>query len=57
MDGSLSLRDRRNAAAGITKIFLQGLVDRGVEHFRNRDYQTALRYLNDVGLWIADIYL
>ena len=48
MDASLSLRDRRNAANGNTKIYLQGLVDQGAQLFRDGDYKAALGYLTQV---------
>ncbi|KAG8533700.1 uncharacterized protein KY384_001441 [Bacidia gigantensis] len=46
MDGSMTLRDRRNAAAGMTGIYLQGLIDRGIDQFRERNYEAALEYLD-----------
>lgn len=48
MDGFLNLRDRRNAANGVTKTYLQSLVDQGAQNFRNGNNEVALGFLTQV---------
>lgn len=48
MDGSLSLRERRNIAAGKSHIYLRGLLDGGAERFREKNYDAALQYFDQV---------
>ena len=48
MDGSLTLRDRRNLAAGVSDIYLKHLVTKAAEYFRDRNYDASLRYFDEV---------
>ncbi|KAL9132243.1 MAG: hypothetical protein Q9217_000047 [Psora testacea] len=47
VDASITLRDRRNIAAGVSEIYLRGLHERGTEHFRERDYKAALQCFDE----------
>ena len=48
MDTSLTLRERRNIATGISDVYLRGLHERGTEYFRERNYKAALQFFDKV---------